>query len=494
MKRIDAEKNTHYKVAVFGESGTGKTTLGTSAPKPLFLLSERQGLNSIREACARSGEPVPPVLFMESMADYGDVLRSIRVPTDGPLVIRDKAGNELESFDEWPETIVIDSLTDAMDKIKRELLLQSPPKVQDDGLAEMTMRHWGALRDRCEKLVRAFRDVPFHVLFLALRKVKDGDANTSRFTGADLPMNALPGVLQACVNVAGMLRRDAVPKLDESGQPMVKDGRPLRDYRHSVQMRGPEHLVVKAPLVLDTYEVPDLGVWFEKLDGAVKNTETMKRLKSETSTNSSSHRDQITDRQMNAIMAIGRKLGWSSQRLLDAIEEEFEVKPSDMTRPQAYDCVGFLQRKLLDGSESTDNSSSSEIPRKATERQINGIHAIGRSLGLSTQDLQKQAREHAGADIEVMTRAQASEFIGKLQKMLVSGGTTPSEREIPEGDRATERQRALIKNLFSKLGWSDEVFRQHLLDCFGVEETTGLTRSDATALIAELKKNVDSIK
>jgi hypothetical protein len=429
MKRIDAEKNTHYKVAVFGESGTGKTTLGTSAPKPLFLLSERQGLNSIREACARSGEPVPPVLFMESMADYGDVLRSIRVPTDGPLVIRDKAGNELESFDEWPETIVIDSLTDAMDKIKRELLLQSPPKVQDDGLAEMTMRHWGALRDRCEKLVRAFRDVPFHVLFLALRKVKDGDANTSRFTGADLPMNALPGVLQACVNVAGMLRRDAVPKLDESGQPMVKDGRPLRDYRHSVQMRGPEHLVVKAPLVLDTYEVPDLGVWFEKLDGAVKNTETMKRLKSET--------------------------------------------------PK-------------------DTSSSSEIPRKATERQINAILTLGRSLGISTTELQERARISIGADIEVMNRAQAASFIGGLQEMLTGAPTATapksSKDEIPEGDRATERQRALIKNLFSKLGWSDEIIHQHLLDCFGVEETTGLTRSDATALIAELKKNIESGK
>ncbi len=271
MKRIDQEENPFFKFTIFGESGTGKTTLGTTAPKPLFLLSERQGLNSIKEACQKADKPIPPVLFMESMNDYRNVLRALHGDKEKPFKVLYPVGpKEEDRFEiayegDWPETIVIDSITDALNKLMNELLKEAPPPMQSDGLREMQMRHWGALRSRCERLIRLFRDVPTHVVYLALRESREANEKSEPFTGPDLPMKALPGALMGCVNVSGMTRRDLVPKFDDEGHPMVKNGKALREFRFSVQTRGPNHMAVKAPLALDSKETPNISDWIDKL-------------------------------------------------------------------------------------------------------------------------------------------------------------------------------------------------------------------------------------
>lgn len=276
MRRIDQETSPFFKFTIFGESGTGKTTLGTTAPSPLFLLSERQGMNSIKEAAQRAGEAIPPVLFMEKMVDYRDVLRALHGDKEKPfkvlktIVEKDDKGKKKERFETmyegpWPETVVIDSITDALNKLYGELVVEAPPPVQKDGLREMQMRHWGALRTRCEKLIRLFRDVPLHVVYLALKESREATESSEPFTGPDLPMKALPGVLLGCVNVSGMTRRDTVPKIDSDGNPVVKDGKPMRTYEFSVQTRGPNYISIKAPMALNAYETPNISEWIEKL-------------------------------------------------------------------------------------------------------------------------------------------------------------------------------------------------------------------------------------
>ncbi|MDQ3043985.1 MAG: hypothetical protein M3R06_02365 [Chloroflexota bacterium] len=72
-------------------------------------------------------------------------------------------------------------------------------------------------------------------------------------------------------------------------------------------------------------------------------------------------------------------------------------------------------RRLLDTSASADESQSPmEIPT-ATARQVNFIHAIAREAGLSDQAVQAESNEAYGRPIEALGRADASEFIERLQ-------------------------------------------------------------------------------
>jgi len=270
MKRIDTEKSRYWNIAIYGDSGTGKTTLGTTAPKPLFLLSERQGVEHIREAVDASGCDMPPVLFMETKADYFNVLKALKGDKAKPFSVKQQLDSgtyeTVIEIDSWPETIVIDSLTDALNIVKAELLREAPPEVQSDGLAEMQMRHWGALRDRCAGFIRAFRDVAANVVFLCLKKEKDGDVKVTRSVGPELPIASLPPILMAATNLCVMALREEVVKRDKEGKPVIKNGNPVKVHEFKVLTRGPRHMMAKTPRSLRSEEVPDIKTWINKLE------------------------------------------------------------------------------------------------------------------------------------------------------------------------------------------------------------------------------------
>jgi len=265
MKAIDMTSGTvnHLKALVYGRPGTGKTNFGVSAPRPLILLSEGHAAPHVRAAAIRMGRPVPNVLFMEEANDYRDVLRALHGSKDKPFVVRTGPKDARETvleLEEWPETVVLDSVTDAMQVLIDEIRLQSPPKEGKDGLPVDSERFWGALTDRATGLIRAFRDAPLNVLFLALlddRMVGEGDEAT-RWVGPSMPMRKLPGALQAAVNVVGITYRTRLPELDENGDRMLQYG---------ILTTGPDFMELKPCAPLRDRESTDFADWVRRWSG-----------------------------------------------------------------------------------------------------------------------------------------------------------------------------------------------------------------------------------
>ncbi len=259
MQRIDdLADEAYWKIAITGPGGTGKTTLGVSAPKPLIVLSERQGLPSIKAAAKRLGVPVPPVVFVDDAQDYRSVLKALHGPKDKPFVLVDRDSGEVVvelPVEEWPQTVVVDSLTDACDVMRRELDEQSPNRKGRDGLPVMARGKWGVWTDRCMALIKGFRDLPMHVVFLCLlsdRTKEDDSGNiTERIAQPKLATHGMGPQLCAAVNVMGYTRR----KMDGDN--------PV----YAVQTITPEWKLSKPCEPLQQWEVPDLTSWVERLNG-----------------------------------------------------------------------------------------------------------------------------------------------------------------------------------------------------------------------------------
>lgn len=273
MERIDDRAEERLlKALIYGNPGTGKTSIGVTAPEPLILLSERQGMTHIRHAAARLGVRTPRTLLMRTAQDYRDVLRTLRMPPAKDFVVRDRDGNEIVRFpDWWPKTCVLDSVTDAMKLFADEVQQQSPPKTGKDGLPVLPERYWGVLIDRCEKFLRLFRDLPMHTLFLALladdRKEDDDDEEAAK-VGPQVATKGLRGVAAAAVNVVGVTYRRV--KRGKSDEIERRDGQVVYDF--GVLTYGPGYMLTKPLRPLRDREVPDFGNWvarvFEGLDVA----------------------------------------------------------------------------------------------------------------------------------------------------------------------------------------------------------------------------------
>jgi hypothetical protein len=266
MNLSGAASALHLKALIYGDSGSGKTTFGVSAPKPLILATERQALVHIQHAMARTGRPVLAALHMETIADFGDVARTLRLATAnpelkrGPFIVKRPNGTTLVELAEWPESIVIDSITDACKLIEADIDERSPPKEGKDGLPVRSERFWTVLRDMTEKLLRAFRDVDFHVVFLALKDDRmqgEGD-DAVRVVGPALPMRALPQALAATVNVVGVMKRD-----------MRGSKTTEAEIVHTVQTTGPNYMLLKPYRPLKDIETPDFSSWVQRIESAI---------------------------------------------------------------------------------------------------------------------------------------------------------------------------------------------------------------------------------
>ena len=144
------------KLCIYAPSGTGKTMLSATAPKPLILSAEA-GLLSLRKANIERvfGVDTPgitydvPFVTCTSMQELGDVYQWL---TESP----DAMGFE---------TVILDSVTD----IAEVVLANAKKEAKDPRQA------YGQLADQMMMILRAFRNLPNHnVVFLAkLDKVND---------------------------------------------------------------------------------------------------------------------------------------------------------------------------------------------------------------------------------------------------------------------------------------------------------------------------------
>ncbi len=126
-------ENSYIKALIYGPSGAGKTTFAATAPKPIFASSEK-GLMSIRHLA-------PQFVEINSLQDLKDLYNFLK--------------NEKHDF----ETVVIDSITEINDIIKTEIETRNKRNMQ--------LQDWGILQKEIKDILRKFRDLPMHIIFLA---------------------------------------------------------------------------------------------------------------------------------------------------------------------------------------------------------------------------------------------------------------------------------------------------------------------------------------
>jgi len=134
------------KAVVYGASGSGKTYFGATAPKAIFASAEN-GLLSTKSL----GNKIDyvSVKTVQDLKDLYDYL----------------AKNKHEY-----ETVVIDSITEINDIIKNEIEVRTGKP--------MSLPDWGVLAKQIKSILRMFRDLDLHVLFIAQETADKDEVGT----------------------------------------------------------------------------------------------------------------------------------------------------------------------------------------------------------------------------------------------------------------------------------------------------------------------------
>ena len=207
----------YINALVYGEAGVGKTFLGGTADddprmKPVLFVDVEGGLATIK---ARKGVDVVTLRSMKEIEElHGKLYHSI-----------DKGGI-------YYKTLVIDSLTELADLDMRTVMKESynknPDKVDID---VPSPREWGKVRNHIRLIVRAFRDLPCHVLYTA---------HVGVFAEEGQPTKMFPGF-------AGKLAREVPGFMDIVGymysETVREDGKAV--IHRYMQVQGTRRVVAK---------------------------------------------------------------------------------------------------------------------------------------------------------------------------------------------------------------------------------------------------------
>lgn len=191
---------------IYGQPGTGKTTLALSSEKPV-LIDLDKGLHRVetRFRC--------PSLQVESYQQILDLLNS----------------DEINPFN----TIVIDTLGKLVDRMGDYVAKNNPKFKQSDGT--LSMKGWGAIKIQFSTLIKQIFNMNKSVIFVAHeREDKDGD---TRFVRPD---------------VSGSSGKDIIKELDLMGY--VE----MRGNKRTVSFTPTEKYYAKNSLGLEPIiEIPD---------------------------------------------------------------------------------------------------------------------------------------------------------------------------------------------------------------------------------------------
>ena len=139
-KTTDPQLKPSIVMLVYGEGGVGKTTFGSTAPKPLLLDCE----NGAKYFGLRGIElDVAPIKVWSDMEGIFDVVKSGEY-----------------------ETIIIDPIGELMEKLKNFMIAKADRKlVQSDG--SPSMAGWGWLKDTMRRTLKILKDSGLNLILIA---------------------------------------------------------------------------------------------------------------------------------------------------------------------------------------------------------------------------------------------------------------------------------------------------------------------------------------
>lgn len=250
------------KVLSYGLSGTGKSTFAGTAGlmdglgrvgesrgpgRLLYAWTEANGVLSVQ----RLGSDCD-LLPIKSWTDLQDLLRAFKgvTPDEDGLV-------------HGYHTVALDSLTE-MQRLIIDLYKASNKGKKDEGI---TLPQWGEIIDRTIQMVRAFRDLPLHVIVTALAAETMVDKNAEekqRLVRPELKGRSLPSELAQFFHVVGYHFR----RLNQ-GQ---------ADYR--ILLEGRDDFLTKPCPGLAYQEVPDFPYMVRTVIGGETPRDTRARMAS----------------------------------------------------------------------------------------------------------------------------------------------------------------------------------------------------------------------
>tara|TARA_R110000824_G_scaffold380336_3_gene572711 strand:+ start:315 stop:1175 length:861 start_codon:yes stop_codon:yes gene_type:complete len=171
------------KILIYGQSGSGKSWLGVTAPSPLVLLTEKNGFASIAHS-----NPEAKVIECDKIEDIYAAIRAIK-------------SGEISEF----ETLVIDSLTNAQTMIKSRILSRS-------GKKRLQIQDWGDLAGETLSLIETLRSLDCHVVCIALRDDELVSESGRRYTYPLFEGKKTKNNISQFFNVIGYLSRETGDK------------------------------------------------------------------------------------------------------------------------------------------------------------------------------------------------------------------------------------------------------------------------------------------
>ena len=223
------------KLLVYGDSGVGKTTLIKTAPKPIIISTE-SGLLPL------SGLNIP-VIKVSSFDELSDAFEYVTDP------------DNKHKF----ETICLDSITDLAEAI----LIAYKKETKDPRQA------YGRINDDIAEIIRAFRDIETHHVYVTakMNRVEDANSGFARY-GAMMPGRTLVQQIPYFFDEVLYLAVDE----DEEGNP----------FRYFQTQPSSTHTAKDRSGKLDNPELPNLTIVINKIVSKTSNTsKTSKEEKSE---------------------------------------------------------------------------------------------------------------------------------------------------------------------------------------------------------------------